>query len=202
MAEIIRRVLHTSGSLVPGIYIAGLVEWQVVRFIVLGGMCLAIGLEIVRLVVGLDWWIYRQLTREYEQHKPAGYALAVVSGGIVVLLFEPLVAVPALLMLTIADPISGVLGTGELRTVKQLHVLVVTFLVASAVALASFTLLEGVGTARTLVLPALLGGIAVMLADGVKPMPAGIVIDDNFSIPLGAGVTIWAAITYLPTVTV
>jgi dolichol kinase len=150
---------------------------------------MAVALEVVRLVVGVEWVVYEKLTREYERDNPAGYALYVFSGSVTGLLFGPEIAVPAMLMLTLADPIAGLLSSNELRTVKQGRVLATMFAVSAALAVPFVSLPAAV-----------LGGLAAMLADGVKPVIRGVVVDDNLSIPIVAAVAMFVGVTYLPTV--
>jgi dolichol kinase len=82
-----------------------------------------------------------------------------------------------MLMLALADPVSGLLGSGELRSIKPLRVLAATFGVATLLALPFVPLL-----------PAALGGAAAAVADGVKPVVLGYVLDDNLTIPPAAAV--------------
>ncbi len=185
--EVARRLVHVSGTAVPGAYLLDVLTWGQIRWLLLGGMALAVALEVLRLFVGLEWAIYEHLTREYEQHKPAGYALAVLAAGVVIWAFEPRVALPAVLMLTVADPVSGLLGSGELRPVKRWWVLAVMFAVCLALGLAFLPPRAAVPAA-----------LVATLADGVKPVVAGEVIDDNASIPIGAGVAAAAALAVLP----
>lgn len=186
--EIVRRMVHASGTAVPLAYLfVPQFEWIHVQALLVGGLSVALGLEIVRLVVGLDWWIYEKLTRKYEQDNLAGYFLAVFSMAVVALAFEPTIAVPAILMLTIADPVSGLLGSGELRTAKDVTVLLTTFGVATLLAVPFVPALAAV-----------LGGAAATIADGIKPVIRGYVIDDNLSIPLASAVVMYAAIEFLP----
>ncbi|QPV64891.1 dolichol kinase [Halosimplex litoreum] len=200
--EIVRRMVHASGTAVPLAYlfVPG-VEWIHVQALLVAGLGVALVLEVVRLVVGLDWWIYEKLTREYEQDNLAGYFLAVFSMAVVALVFPPpsaaetlvrglepsRVAVPAILMLTIADPVSGLLGSGELRTAKEVTVLLVTFAVATLLAVPFVTPLAAV-----------LGGVAATVADGIKPVISGYVIDDNLSIPLASAAVMFLAVQFLP----
>lgn len=175
MSELGRRVVHASGTVVPVLYLLDVLGWVHVQYLVALAAFIALVLEGLRLYGTLDLWAYRELTRDYEQSNPAGYALALVGGAITVWVFDPFVAVPALLMLTIADPISGILS-GEELSVKGGYVLFVTFGICLAIA----SLLS------VPVLPAIAGAGAATIADGVKPVVAGYVIDDNISIPLGA----------------
>lgn len=185
-SEVKRRLVHASGTLVPLSYLLGVFTWEELRFIVLAGSILAIVLEFVRLSIGLDWIVYDALTREYEQDSVGGYALATFGGTVVIWAFEPQIAVPALLMLTIADPISGVLSSGQLRPAKQASVLFVTFGVCVFIA--------------SLFVPppaAVLGALAATLADGVKPVISGYVIDDNLTIPIWSAVAMFVGVQYL-----
>ena len=186
--EIVRRLVHASGTAVPLAYLfVPAVEWVHVQGLLVAGLLVALALEVVRLVVGLDWWVYEKLTREYEQDNLAGYFLAVFSMAVVALAFEPTVAVPAILMLTIADPVSGLLGSGELRTAKDVTVLLTTFAVATLLAVPFVP-----ATA------AVCGGVAATVADGIKPVVSGYVVDDNLSIPVTSAVAMFLAIELLP----
>ena len=186
--EIVRRLVHASGTAVPLAYLfVPAVEWVHVQGLLIAGLLVALVLEIVRLVVGLDWWVYETLIREYEQDNLAGYFLAVFSMAVVALAFEPTVAVPAILMLTIADPVSGLLGSGELRTAKDVTVLLTTFAVATLLAVPFVP-----ATA------AVCGGVAATVADGIKPVVSGYVVDDNLSIPVTSAVAMFLAIELLP----
>lgn len=187
--EVVRGLVHASGAVIPGLWLADLLSWGQIRYLYLGGLILAILLEFVRLVIGVEWIVYEKLTREYEQDNPAGYALYVFSASLTGLLFPPTIAVPAILMLALADPIAGQLSSNELRTVKEGRVLATMFAVSAALA-APFVSLPA----------AILGGLAAMLADGVKPVVRGVVIDDNLSIPILAAVAMYAGVTYLPAV--
>ena len=185
-SEVARRMVHASGSLVPLGYllVPDTMTWQRVQWLLVLALVCALALEFVRLVVGLDWAIYDHLTRSYEQDNVAGYALAIISVAIVVWAATPEVAVPAILMLTLGDPISGLLGSDDSKKVgkedtfeviaKPPRVLGVMFVVCTAIA---FALLRSP-------VPAVLGGLAAMAADGYKPIVATFVIDDNLTIPL------------------
>ncbi|WP_435348449.1 dolichol kinase [Haloarchaeobius sp. HRN-SO-5] len=182
--EVARRLVHASGAILPTAWVVGQLDgvptlpWSVVRTVLLLATAVALGLEFVRLFVGLDWVIFEKLTREYEQENLAGYALYIIGGTVAGVLFIPEVAVPAMYMLTIGDPISGLLGSGELQTVKRPRVLVAMFVVSLAFALPFLPVLAATAAA-----------LAATLADGVKPVVATYVIDDNLTIPIMASVT-------------
>ena len=191
--ELGRRLVHASGAAIPGAYLldrhvleTGMVTWRVVQAVAVAGLLATAVLEFLRLSGTLEHPIYDRLTREYEQDKVAGYALYVLSGTAVVLVFEPQIAVPALFMLTLGDPVSGLLSTGELRTVKRPRVLAGMFLVSLALAYPFVGLVAAVA-----------GAVGAMLADGVKPTVGDYVIDDNLTIPIAAAIPMWVALAAL-----
>jgi len=187
-ADVARRVVHLSGSLVPLAYLADVLSWTVVRYLLAAGALVAVGLETVRLFVGLDWAVFDRLTRHYEQDNPAGYALAVVASAVVAWAFDPVVAVPALLLLTVVDPIAGMLSdVDDVDRLKPPWVMAATFVVALVVAALLLPLRAAVPAAAV-----------VVIADAVKPRVWGFVIDDNASIPLSAALVAWLAVTYVP----
>jgi dolichol kinase len=192
--EVARRLVHASGSAVPLAHLLapGLVTWTVVKAFMALAVAVAVVLEFLRLSVGLDWAIYDRLTREYEQDNPAGYALymvgmAAVAWAVGLAGMTTAVAVPAMLMLTVGDPISGLLGSADASNVKQAWVLLVMFGVCTLLA-APFV--------RPVA--AILGGAAATFADGVKPRIAGYVVDDNLSIPVLGAAAMWAGVVVVP----
>lgn len=172
--ELGRRLTHASGSVLPGLYLVGLITWQQTQTLFVVGAVVAVVLEALRHSGRIDWWIYRHLTREYEQETVAGYALYMISSAAVVLAFEPFIAVPAVLMLTLGDPISGLTASGEFRRIKRPRSLVTMFVVSSLIALPFL---------YETPLAVVLGGIGGMVADGTKPIVRGHVVDDNLTIP-------------------
>ncbi|GGK58791.1 MULTISPECIES: diacylglycerol/polyprenol kinase family protein [Haloarcula] len=192
--EVSRRLVHVTGAAVPLAHLLRpeLITWRVVQGFLAVALVVVCVLEAVRLTTGLDWVVYDRLTREYEQDNPAGYALYIVGIAIVAFAVElpsmsVTVAVPAMLMLAIGDPISGLLGSSDASNVKQAWVLLVMFGVCTLLA-------------APFVPPgaAVLGGIAATFADGVKPRIAGYVVDDNFSIPVLGALAMWVGVQYLP----
>ncbi|SDQ89273.1 Dolichol kinase [Halopelagius longus] len=176
-----RRLVHACGVGLPLPYLLGLLTWRELGWMMLGLSAVVAGLEVVRLVVGLDWKVFDELTRSYEETNPAGYALYIFSTTAVALLFRPEIAVPGMLMLAIGDPVSGLLGrTREAGERKRVSTLAAMFLVCLGVGLPFLVPAAGlvVGSAA-----AVAGALGATLADGVKPVVAGYVVDDNLSIP-------------------
>jgi dolichol kinase len=181
--EIERRLVHTTGTLAPASYLLDVLTWSQLGLALLACSVLVALLEAARLTGTLDLAIYDRLTREYEQENVAGYALYVVSVTVVVLLFEPRVAVPAVLALSLGDPVSGLLSSSEAGDMKQGYVLLATFAVAT-----------GVASFFVPVVAAVACGLATALADGVKPVVRGYVLDDNLTIPPAAALAMTAGI--------
>ena len=176
-AEAARRLVHIGGVVFPLSYLLGVVTWPQLRLIYLGGSILAVVFEGLRLGLGLEWSVFDRLTRQYERTNVAGYALYTFSSTAVIFAFEPRIALPAVLMLVLADPVSGSLGASGPGETKEPVVLAVMFV-----------LCFGIGLVFIDPLAAGLGAAAATLADGTTPVLAGHVIDDNLTIPPAAAV--------------
>jgi dolichol kinase len=182
--EVARRLVHASGATIPAAYVLiDAITWEHVQWVLIAGTIVTVVLEALRLFAGLEWIVYDKLTREYEQDNVAGYALYVFGGTLVGLVFEPRIAVPAILMLTLGDPVSGLLGSGELRKIKRWPVLAAMF---STCFLLAYPFLP--------LHAAAIAAVAATLADGVKPVVATYVIDDNLTIPIAAAVAAFIVI--------
>lgn len=188
-----RRLVHASGAVVPGAYLldthvlqTGIVTWSAIQLLAVAGLVVTAVLEAARLYGGFEHVIYDRLTREYEQDTVAGYALYVVGGTITAFVFEPQIAVPALFMLTLADPVSGMLSSGGLRKIARPRVLVGMFAVSFLLAIPFVPPIVAVA-----------GALGATLADGVKPMINGYVVDDNLTIPVIAAGSMWVALAFV-----
>jgi dolichol kinase len=180
--ELGRRLVHASGSGLPALYLLNIASWPEVKLLFVICAIGTLALEIMRLSIGLDWFIYRHLTREYEQDNPAGYMLYMVSSATVAVIFQPQIAIPAVLMLMIGDPISGSISTDQLRRVKRPPILAAMFTICSLIA---FPFLYERPFA------VILGGLGGMTADGVKPIIRGYIVDDNLTIAPVAAICLW-----------
>lgn len=194
-----RRVVHASGAAVPAAYLfdgalgIGILTWSALRALTVAGLLATAVLESARLYGGFEHTLFDRLTREYERDTVAGYALYVLGATVVVLAFEPRIALPALFMLTLADPISGVLSSAlsggglpptasGLVSVKHPGVLVGMFVVSFALA---YPFVPAVVAGA--------GALGAAVADGVKPLVGGYVVDDNLTIPIAAAVAMHVA---------
>lgn len=181
MAEIGRRLVHASGVGAPLSYLLGVFTWEQLGWVLTAGLVVTLALELVRLRSGLDWWIYENLTREYEQEKIAGYALYMVGMVVVALAFPPEVGVPAMFMLAVGDPVGGYLGKGA--ETKSPVALGAVFLVCLLFALPFLPAVAAV-----------LGALAATAADGHLVSIRGYIVDDNLTIPLAAAIAMWAGV--------
>ena len=172
-------------------HVVGVVEWPRLRLVLVALAVGAAGLETVRLGLGYEWALFDHLAREYERDNPAGYALYAWSMAAVGVVFRPVVALPGMFMLALADPISGLLGDGGVGEWKSPAVVAATFGVSVLLA-AGFT----VPTAGWVTggLAAAVGGAGAAVADGYKLRVRGYVIDDNATIAPAASVGIWAVL--------
>ncbi|RQG93243.1 dolichol kinase [Natrarchaeobius halalkaliphilus] len=192
--ELKRRLVHASGAGLVALYLladhfeVGL-TWQYFRYLMIVLSFGVIGLEILRLRVGLEWWLYEKLTREYEQDQFAGYGYYMVSMTAVVLVFQPAIALPAMLMLAIGDPISGAVSDDSLRRVKGPTVLVTMFVVSAA--LATPFLFHSP-------LAIVAAALGATIADGVKLQFGEFIVDDNLTIPIYAATLSFLALEFAP----
>lgn len=183
MAEIERRLVHASGTAAPASYLLGVLTWEQLGWLLWAGCLLTFILEAIRLRMGLDWWIYEKLTREYERDNVAGYALYMFSLAAIASVFRSAVAVPAMLMLSIGDPVGGYLGEGGRR--KPLVAIAAVFVVCFLVAIPFLP--PGI---------AVLGAVVATIADGYQLSVRSYVIDDNLTIPIGAALAMAAGVAY------
>ncbi|MFW6436658.1 MAG: dolichol kinase [Halococcoides sp.] len=171
-----RRAVHATGSAIPiGALVVPGATWPRIQALLVVLVLIAIALEAIRLFVGLEWRIFELLTRSYEADNLAGYALFAIGMVLTGLLFGPSVAIPAMLMLTLGDPISGLLNDADGPGRKPWPVMAAMFAVCTAFALAFVEPIAAVA-----------GGLVATAADGLNPRIRGYVIDDNLTIAPGA----------------
>ncbi|QCS44190.1 dolichol kinase [Natrinema versiforme] len=190
--ELKRRLVHASGSGLVALYLlANYLElgltWARFQALMLVLATGALVLEFLRLRVGLDWRLYDVLTREYEQDNPAAYALYLISMAAVVVVFEPDIALPAMLMLALGDPISGTVSDNTLKRVKPPKVLGTMFLVSTVIAIPFLP-----------VVAALVAALGATLADGITLEIRTYIVDDNLTIPIYAACLAFLALEFAP----
>jgi dolichol kinase len=181
--EFERRLVHSGGTLYPVPYLLGWLTWTETRYVLVAALAVVLALEFLRLVVGLDHALYRKLTREYETDALAGYALYQVSMTGAVLLLEPTLAIPAMWMLSVGDPVSGALADNDATEAKRPAAWIAMFLVCFGLAV-PFTI-PAFGPDVGIVV-AMAGAAPAAVADGLPPVIRGVAVDDNLTIPPAA----------------
>ncbi len=136
-------------------------------------------------------WLFERFkgfTKEKERDRVSSTTLFLTASAVTILLFPRGVAVPALLFLTFGDPVAEIVGVNYGR-VKVLcgKTLEGTLAGAAACFLAGACLLPLRSLGLTI--PVLAAGAAAAALTELLPFP----VDDNFTIPIGAGIAMLAA---------
>ena len=180
--EIRRKLIHLSGLSVPvGILVCGRIYTAIIIALVL-----ALALEAGRLK-GI---ICLPEVREQEQEKVASYIYYIVGSLLAVLIFQPMIAVASMLMLTLGDAVSGVVGSVlENSNVRALGRRVKPFPIVTAMFLACLAI--GYLSSSLTKLPFevyLAGAVGATMADSVALVVCNRGLDDNLTIPIFAGI--------------
>jgi dolichol kinase len=192
--ELRRKAIHLTGLSVPlGLIFLG-------RTVTAGAIALALAVSLLLEVQRLNGKIRLPEVRDHEETKVASYIYYMVGSLLCVLLFPPMIAVTAMLFLTLGDTVSGLAGSilkncdvrgmpapaGRGR-IKPLPVVA-----------AMFTACLFIGYLTSgfsgLSFPVYLAGAAAAtFADGVAVIIRNRSLDDNFSIPVLSGAVMGGA---------
>jgi len=176
-----RKLWHFSA----GAFMVSVLIWNYpskrLSLLILGGASVAL-LVIDILRFGTGWGrqlfrvYFRQLAGRKEDEGPNASFFYAVSLLIAVLLFEPRIAMGAIISLAVGDPVAGIVGTlfGRVRLKGK----AVEGAVANLVA--SFILINLLVTSPWIALAGASAGAAVELAHIPK-------VDDNLSVPIVSG---------------
>ncbi len=192
--EIRRKTIHITGLSVPvGILIFGKV---ITAILIAIALCIALLIEAGRL----KGKIRLPEVRDHEEEKVAGYIYYILGSLLTVILFQPMIAVTSMLMLSLGDAISGLVGSilvnsnvrglNERGKIKPLPIVACMFFAC---------LLIGFLSSSITALPFgvyLAGAVGATIADSMALVFYGRNIDDNFTIPLFAGVMMSAVILF------
>lgn len=180
--EIIRKGIHLgTGILMAVLY--SFSEKKVLIFIHLFFLMAIWCLELLR-VKGA---IMVPFLRDRERNKVGAHAFFMLSTFISILVFDMRIAIASILMLTIGDPASGAaqlckrdsLGSIEGRepVLKPPGVILIMFIVSFLVGYLSIDSIR----------IAIFGALGAAVADGLQLKVRDVIIDDNLTIPLYAG---------------
>ena len=183
--EFERRLVHAGGTLYAAPYLLGWLSWTETGYLLAAGLLVVAVLEALRLsgAAGPLDPLYDALVREYEADGVAGYALYQVSMTGAALALDPTLAVPAMWMLSLGDPVSGMLGDNGATEPKRPTVWVAMFAVCLALALPFTVPAFGTGVGAAV---AVGGALLATVADGVPPVIRGVAVDDNLTLPPAA----------------
>ena len=188
--EVKRRFGHASSAVVPALYISGVITWTQLQYVAIAMSILVVVWEVLRLTVGIDLLrIHQPIRREYEEDSVSSLFWGSLSSTAVVLWFEPTIALPAVLMMMLADPISGLLSTDELRKIKHPPAIVSMFTACVLIAVPYLTIEA-----------ALIASLGATVADSAKPRIKDFVVDDNLSIPIVAAVAGYVGMMMVPSI--
>jgi dolichol kinase len=131
---------------------------------------------------------FKGFTKDKERERVSTTTYFLLAAALTILLFPAGIAIPALLFLTVGDPVAEIVGVtwGRLRLVGS-KTLEGTLAGAAACFLAGAPLLAM--PRLELTVPLLAIGAAAAALTELIPFP----IDDNFTIPLGSGAAMLAA---------
>jgi dolichol kinase len=189
--EIKRKAIHLSGLSVPlGILLFG-------RTVTAALIALALAIALL-----LEWGRLRGKirlpeVRDHEAEKVAGYIYYIVGSLLTVILFEPMVAVTSMLLLSLGDTVSGLVGSilvnsnvrgkNEKWCVKPVPIVVAMFIACLFIGYLSSGITH-------LPFPVYLAGaVGATIADTVAIVIHGRNLDDNLTIPLFSGALMSAA---------
>lgn len=182
--EIRRKLIHLTGLSVPaGIVLLG--KAATASLIALA-LAAALLLEAGRLK-GL---VRLPEVREFEQGRVAGYIYYILGALLTVAVFRPMIALTAMLMLSLGDAVSGIVGSvlqdsdvrgARSRRTKPFPIVMSMFLACILIGYASSPLTQ---------LPFavyLAGALGATIADCVPLFLRDRGLDDNLTIPLFSG---------------
>jgi len=184
-----RKLFRMVGLLFPALYAAGDwvtpgAGWFAAAAVLVLFLAIMFTLEYARFSrPGVNRWLFdhfRSFTKEKERRRTSSTTLFLLACLITLVVFNKGVAIAAMLMLVFGDPVAEMVGTRWGRTPllgKSLQGTLAGMAACLAAALPLSVTSLGV-TAGVI----LCGAIAATLFE-LLPLP----LDDNFSIPLGAG---------------
>lgn len=194
--EIERRLVHMSGIIFPILYLLFLDKVEIIGILTLA-VIIASFIEFMRLKKDYSNVLFDKLTRDYESEKIAGYHLYLVGMLVSSIIYDPLIAICAMFLVAICDPVGGILSDADAEESKSMlpffGVLLCGFIISSIVLIGEYE-------------PYIVGAVSVMagigaaIGDFKKLSPNGYIIDDNLVIPVLSGLlsqlTIWVFVFF------
>ena len=183
--ELKRKSIHITGLSVPiSILIFG--EVYTAIFVAIA-LVVALALEAGRLRGRINL----PAVRDHEQEKVAGYIYYILGSLVTVIVFRPMIAVAAMLMLSLGDAVSGLVGSvlvnanvrarNEKWRLKPFPIVASMFLACLAIGFLS----SGITHLPWQVY--LCGAVGATVADSMALFVGNRGLDDNLTIPIFSG---------------
>lgn len=184
--EIKRKTIHITGLSVPvGIVVFG-------KIYTAGMIAVALVVALVLEAGRLRGRISLPATRDHEQEKVAGYIYYIFGSLVTVALFQPMIALTSMLMLSLGDAVSGLVGSVLMNSnvreqnirwrFKPLPIVASMFLACLAIGYLSS------GLTRLPWEIYLFGALGATLADSMALVVCNKGLDDNLTIPIFSGI--------------
>lgn len=169
--SLVRKFFHFSGSVIPAVYL--LFDRFTTLLLVASLLVACCLLEVVRIKGFLDLHVVKESMKETERRRPTGSFYFILGALVTILLFPRAAAIPALFVLSIADPLSSLVGYrfGRTPLVGKTVEGTVAFFLVSYVILAFFPLRVHVIAASA-------------FAASLTELLSSRLIDDNLWIPI------------------
>ena len=167
----LRKLFHFSGIIIPVIYL--LTEKQTALIVTSAIFVVDIVLETLRIKGFMNVAFIEENMKKEESNRPSGSFFYVLSGLITIIFFKKNIAISSLFILSIADPLSSLLGSrfGRVRLFGKSLEGSIIFFATSFLILRIFSFSIPIAVA---------GAIIASLTELFSSRP----IDDNLSIPL------------------
>lgn len=201
--EVIRKAIHLCSLSIPIIYY--FIEKSTALAILLP-LTLAFAIaDVARFIHPTAWQIYQKyfgwLLRPHERDNRTlrlnGATYVLLSGSICILIFPKVIVVTAFAILIISDSIAALFGLkfGKHRFMKKSLEGTTAFFVSAAIVVAFSPKVD------YLPMEYIIGIVAALVGSVIEATP--IALDDNLSVPLSVGATMWVMyLVLLPTVNV
>jgi dolichol kinase len=192
MMEVRRKLIHLSGLSVPlGILVFGKIYTAAM-------IALALTVALVLEAGRLKGMVYLPAVRDHEQEKVAGYIYYIFGSLVTVAIFSPMIAITAMLMLSLGDAVSGLVGSvlensnvrgcNQRWRIKPFPIVTAMFMACLAIGYLSSAITD---------LPFqvyLAGAVGATMADSIALVFCNRGLDDNLTIPIFAGVMMSLAV--------
>ena len=184
--EIKRKTIHVTGLSVPvGILVFGKIYTAIM-------IALALAVALILEAGRLRGRINLPAVRDHEQEKVAGYIYYIFGSLVTVILFQPMIALTSILMLSLGDAVSGLVGSVLINAnvrgqnvrwrFKPVPIVISMFLACLVIGYLSSSITR---------LPLeiyLFGAVGATIADSMALIICNRGLDDNLTIPIFSGI--------------